>query len=312
MTNEEIKILYETGLTVREIAERLDKSYETVRKILKAAKVKWTRNYISDLTPDQVNDIINKFDNGETIKSLSKWYEISGPSLSKLLKAHNRVVISNLRKYDILRQVPLNSVQKQLIVGGMLGDGCLYKDSTKGNFKFSFGHCEAQEQYFHWKVAMLDPFINTFNKSVNKTRNSTMFQTTTICHQDLNFFGKMFYDENRVKHVPKNLDMYLTPLSLAVWIQDDGNLNAKVNMRIASMGFTESENYLLRDYLKSCFDLNSKVMIFNYKGKKYYQITLNKENTQKLSDIIRPHVIDSMKYKLMPESSTSRCQTPID
>ena len=76
-------------------------------------------------------------------------------------------------------------------------------------------------------------------------------------------------------------------------------------MRISSMNFTEQENYKLQDYLKRCFDLRSKVMGYKYKGVQYWMLTLNKENTQKLSDIIRPYVVDCMKYKLMPESSTT-------
>jgi hypothetical protein len=312
MTNEELKTLYEAGLTIREISSRSGFSYEKVRQILKSQKVKWSRNYISDLTPEQVSDIVKRFDDGESIKKISKWYELSPPAIARLLKSQNREAIPSNRKYDILRQTPINSIQKQIIVGGLLGDGCLYKDTKNSNFKYSFGHCLAQEQYFHWKVAMLDPFINTFHKSVDKRENSIMLQTATITHQGLNKFGEMFYDENRIKYVPDNLDMFLTPIALAIWIMDDGNLNMGVNMRIQSQGFTEKDNYKLRDYLYRCFGLSSKVMIYRYKDneKKYYILTLNKENTQKLSDIIRPYVVDCLKYKLMPESSTTTCRNP--
>jgi hypothetical protein len=79
-----------------------------------------------------------------------------------------------------------------------------------------------------------------------------------ISSNPFNMFADMFYDESRIKHIPDNLDIYLTPLALAVWVQDDGNLNAGVNMRIASMGFSEHEKYKLRDYLRICFNLTSK------------------------------------------------------
>lgn len=302
--------LYEAGLTIKEISERVKLSYETTRQILKSQKVKWRKNYVSDFTQDQINKIIEKFDSGETIESIAKWYEISPPAISRLLKANNRQATPIKRKYDLLRQTPINSIQKQFLVGTLLGDGCLYKDNIKANYKLSFGHCIAQEQYFHWKIAMMDPFINTFRKSEDKRGNSTMLQTTTISHKDFNKFGDMFYDESRIKHVPDNLDMYFTPLTLAVWVQDDGNLKSGINMRIASMGFTKEENEKLKDYIKRCFDLDCKVMEYKYKSKLYYQLTFNKINTQKLSDIIRPHVVECMKYKIMPESSTTTCQTP--
>lgn len=307
MEDKEICKFYESGLNIKEISEKLNKSYESIRKILKNNKIKWRRNYLSDLNEVQITDIIYRYKNNQTINEIADWYEFSSPAISRLLKSKNINVISSSRKYDILRETPINNIQRQVIVGTLLGDGCLYKDNIKSNYKLSFGHCEAQEEYFHWKIAMLDPFINTFRKSPDKRGNSIMLQTATICHQDFNAFANLFYDKNRIKHIPKNLDMYLTPLALAIWIQDDGNLNNNVNMRIATMGFTEEENYLLRDYLLRCFFLKSKVMGFKYKNKQYYQLSLNKENTQKLSNIIRPYVTDSMKYKIMPEPSTTTC-----
>ena len=307
MEEKKICSLYESGLDIRQIVKQENSSYEIIRKILKKNKVKWRKTYLSDLSENQIQDIISRYNNKETIKFIAKWYEISPPAISRLLKSRGINVVSLLRKYDILREIPLNSIHKQIIVGTVLGDGCLHRDTNKSNFKLSFSHCEAQAQYFHWKMLMMDPFINTFSKQIDKRENSVMLQTCTITHKEINQFANMFYDKNRIKHIPDNLDMYLTPLALAIWIMDDGNLNQGCNMRIASMSFTEQENYKLRDYLKRCFDLNSKVMGFKYKCKQYWQICLNKENTQKLSNIIRPHVVDCMKYKIMPEPSTTSC-----
>lgn len=306
---EEIVIAYESGLTIHEIAKNLEASYESIRKILKGAKVKWHRNYISDLAQDQVNTILKKFDDGESIKKIADWYELSPPAISRLLKANNRTTIELSRKYNILRATPLNSVQRQVLVGHLLGDGHVYSDTKKGHNKISISHCKAQEQYFHWKIAMFDPFVNCYRESVDKDGNIQL-NATSICHQDIDYFRTIFYNKERIKIVPKNLDIFMTPLTLAVWIQDDGNLNAGVNMRIATMNFTEYENYMLRDYLNQVFDLRSKVMGFRYKGKQYWQLTLNKENTQKLSDLIREHIVECMKYKIMPlESSTTTRQT---
>ena len=305
---EQVIKAYESGLTIREIANNLGISYELVRKKLKSAKVKWNRNYVSDLTSDQVENILHRFDTGESIKKIASWYELSPPAISRLLKAYNREIIPLNRKYDILRATPLNSVQRQILVGHLLGDGHVYADTFKGHNKISISHCKKQEQYFHWKIAMFDPFVNCYRENIDKNGNIQL-NATSICHQDIDYFRNIFYTKDRIKIVPKNIDMFLTPLSLAVWIQDDGNLNNGVNMRIATMNFTQHENYILQDYLKQIFDLRSKVMGFKYKGKQYWQLTMNKENTQKLSDIIREHVVESMKYKIMSKSSTTTCRT---
>lgn len=298
--------LYEAGLTIRQVADKLNVSYETARKTLKAS-VKWRKNYLSDLTKDEINNILERFDAGETVCKIAQDYDFSGPAISRLLRANNRVPDCSSKRYDIIRETPLNKQQKQFIIGHLLGDGCLYRDGKNSTFKMTVAQCKKQELYFHWKVAMMDPFINCWRESVDKRDNSIMLQTTTICHKELNRYAQMFYGEDRIKIVPKDIANHMTALSLAVWIMDDGNLNSGVNMRIATMSFTYDENVLLQGVLYSLFDIRSKVMGFKYKGKQYWQLTLNKDNTQKLSDLIRPYVIESMSYKIMPRSSTTEC-----
>lgn len=300
---------YNSGLSIREIAKNYNVSYESVRKYLKG-KVTWRKKYISDFTEEQVQKALSMFDDNKSVKEIADWFEISAPAISRLLLANNRKPDASAKRFEILRSTPINFKQKQFIVGHLLGDGCLYKDGKNSLFKLTISQKKAHEQYFHWKRAMLDPFVNAWRENVDKRGNSVMLNATTICHPELKQFAELFYTKERKKIVPKNIDMFFTPLSLAVWIMDDGNLNAGVNMRIATMGFSYEDHLVLQNLLRQCFDIRSKIMEFRYKGKKYNQLTLNKKNTQKLSDIIRPYVVDCMKYKIMPESSTTICQAP--
>lgn len=303
MKNDDFVRDYRLGLTVRNIADKYDVSYEFVRKALKG-KVQWRRKYISDLTDDQVKQALGMFDNEKTVKDIASWFEISPPAISRLLRANSRQPDCSSRKYDILRATPISFKQKQFLVGHLLGDGCLHRDGPNSMFKIGIGHRKEHSQYFHWKIAMLDPFVNAWRESPDKRGNSIMLNATTICHQEFKEFAK-FYTPDRVKIVPKDLDMFMTPLALAVWIMDYGNLNSGVNMRISTMGFNHTDHIELQSLLKRVFDLRSKIMKFRYKSKVYEQLTLNKKNTIHLSDIIRPHVVDCMKYKIMSESSTT-------
>ena len=300
---------YKSGLTIRQIAIKHNLSYETVRKSLKG-KVTWHRKYISDFSKKEQDKAVKMFDDGKSVKEIANWFEISYPAISRLLRANNRFPVCSCRKYDVLRETPITSIQKQFLVGHILGDGCVYRDGPKSMYKIEVSHKKEHAQYFHWKVSMLDPFINTWRESFDKRGNSIMLNSTTICHHGFKIFADMFYDNQRIKHVPDGLEMYLTPLALAVWIMDDGNLNNGVNLRMATHSFTESENYKLRDYLRSLYSVRSKVFKVNYKNKIYYRLSINKENTIKISNIVRPYIIDCMKYKIMSESSTTTCQTP--
>jgi phage antirepressor YoqD-like protein len=298
MINEQqiIKLYKINKLTIVEIAKQLQLKKWLVRKILIDNNVDWNRKYISDFTDDQINDIVAQHSSGIAIKNISKQYQISAPAISRILQSNNIQIINSTHKYDDLRIIAITDLQKQFIVGTILGDGCLSRDTEKSNYKLSFGHCEKHKEYFDWKMSIMIPFITHSHKSIDKRGNSIMWQAGTISHPGFNKFANDFYDNNRVKIIPTNLDQYFTPLALAVWIMDDGNLNAKVNMRIASMGFTEQDNYLLQNYLYRTFNLQVKLRI----SEGYASIWINKVNTQILSDIIRPYIVPCMSYKIMP------------
>lgn len=294
---------YNNGLNIKEIANKYNVSYEYVRKSIKD-RVGFRKKYISDLTKKEVENIINMFDNNIAINKIAKEYKISSPAISRLLVANNRQPICSMRKYDILRQVPFNQAHKDLIIGMMLGDGCVSREGKNSLYKLSFGHKEEHSEYFHYLVSMMDPFINTWRKSIDKRKNSVMLQTATICHKEFTRYADMFYDDQRIKHVPKDIVNYITPRALAIWICDDGNLNSKVNMRFCSQGFSKDENEILRNMLYIKFGIKSKVAPYKYKGKIYYHLTLKKEDTQKLSDIVRTYIPTPMLYKIMPPSTT--------
>jgi hypothetical protein len=289
---------YNAGLTIRDIAKEFKTSYESVRKILKS-KVNWKRKYVSDFTEEQIVDVVKMFDDGVSIADIAKVFRISEPVISRLLVTHDRKPICSAKKYNALREIEITPIQQQFVIGHLLGDGCIYRDRANSMYKVSISQCEKQAQYFHWKCGMMAPFVKAWRTNIDKRGNSIMLNAATICHPEFAKFAEMFYAENRIKIVPKNLDKFMTPLALAIWIMDDGGLNAGVNMRIATMQFSYDGHIELQSLLKRCFDLDSKIMDYNSKNKTYNQLVLDKENTQKLSDIIRIHVVSDMQYKIM-------------
>ena len=78
--------------------------------------------------------------------------------------------------------------------------------------------------------------------------------------------------------INEKLINHLTLLGLAVWYMDDGGLvgNNKVNCRLSTDGFSEGDNYRLRDILLSRFGLECSVLSY-YRGSFYYYLFFNKE-----------------------------------
>lgn len=192
--------------------------------------------------------------------------------------------------YNNLRSINLSQFQKDFLVGTILGDGCLYKEYKTP--KLIISHSTKQIDYFNYKINIFTPFIiNTPKIYTSKTRNSTTIQASTVTHPDFLYYYNLFYNDK--KYISSNLIDHITPLSLAIWIQDDGSLNS-VNLRMATQSFTYNDHLLLQNILKIKFNLETKI-----KFCKYYYLTFDKENTIKISKLCKPFIINSMKYKFL-------------
>lgn len=72
-------------------------------------------------------------------------------------------------------------------------------------------------------------------------------------------------------------------------------VKVKTHLLFIQNGFSFEENTILKNILKDKFNIETKIS----KTKSYFYLLLNKENTIKLNNIIKDHVIKCMKYKLI-------------
>jgi len=74
----------------------------------------------------------------------------------------------------------------------------------------------------------------------------------------------------------------------------DGSLDGNTII-IHSQGFTQEENLMLSSELNQKFELHSEVI--SHKGK-YWVIRFPHTDASQLRNIISPHIIDCMSYKV--------------
>lgn len=91
-------------------------------------------------------------------------------------------------------------------------------------------------------------------------------------------------------------------LALATWFMDDGSYyynstNRGSRMKIATCSFTDDEQNLMINYFQNKWELNPKINYDN-KNYKYPVLYFNADDARRMVEIIRPHVIPSMEYKL--------------
>lgn len=244
-----------------------------------------------------------------TTYEIAELFQVNRVTVCKWLKKYEIEVNPKQRKYELIKKIPLTQLQKEMIVGTVLGDGCIAPHGRKNkSYRLIVGHCEIQKDFLMWKKSILGNFVNVINRREDKRKNSIMYNFTTVVHNEFKFFYHLFYENNK-KIIRTEIINYITPLSVAVWFSDDGSINKNVNMRISTDGFTKKENEVLQEMFKTKFDIKCKICTYTRNGKDYHFLSFNKANSELLTKLIKPYVIDCMKYKIMNRSSTTECQT---
>lgn len=302
-----ISLEYKNGKSVSKISEIFNITENEVRSYLKT-QMDWYCKSVSDLTLSEQNDILEKYLSKEfSVLDLSDTYQLPAPSVIKLLTGLGvKRVYHKGRRYEILKQTPFNKKQQEFIVGTTLGDGCIRLSGKLP--RLCLVHSEKFAQYFHWKLAQLDRYFNLWRRKIDKRKNTVSLYSETLQHPGLVKFYKDFYPSGK-RIVPRGLDIYMTPYSLAVWFLDNGTLNCGTNHRIYTNSFCYDDQIELKNLLKRCFDLNCKILT-RRDGQHY--LSFKRKDTVKLSQIIEPYVIPKMRYKLrlsLDRSSTTTRQT---
>lgn len=180
----------------------------------------------------------------------------------------------------------LSKIQKQLILGCVLGDGYMRK---KTNAHLQITHSIKQKKYVDWKYQILKNLVISQPKAYKGNAGRVGYRFFTRNLSQITRFYQMFY-RNGTKIVPRVIN--LSPLSLAVWYMDDGSKCRKACYFNCQKLGPESQGNLM----KSLKLLNLKTSL--NKDKSYYRIYVSSYSTPTLVQIIESYVLPCMRYKL--------------
>lgn len=214
--------------------------------------------------------------------------------------------------YKEIRSTEFSDIQKDLIVGSVLGDGCLRVPKRGKNAYFCERHCENQSMYLQWKNDLLLPFTkSSLQREEGGTHNisgvdcvtQSSYKCSTVSHPFLTRMWKLFYDGNGKKLIPDIFGDIINLFIFAVWICDDGSLvwnNIRRTYRID----LHTESFVYEDVVKlvrcvhKLFDGNVIIIPRNYaNGTKYYISLRGKKELHHLCMLMKDLVPDCMKYK---------------
>lgn len=130
--------------------------------------------------------------------------------------------------------VNLSDTQKSLIVGTVLGDGCLLRNNrpsmgirpTRGrNARLRLYHGIHQSDYLRWKVSQLQPLftapIHTFIREAFGKQHQAISAESRV-HPFFTWLREEMYQPDSRKAITLNIAQFITIDALAVWFADDG------------------------------------------------------------------------------------------
>lgn len=202
-------------------------------------------------------------------------------------------------------KLKLTDEQKEILIGLMLGDGCLETQNKGRTFRLKIEQSLNHQAYVRHLYDLFEEWVLTppqVKEKVSKGSQSQNLAFQTVGHEAFRFFAHQFYKDGK-KTVPKLIHRWLTPKAVAYWFMDDGSIKSKESKAVIfnTHCFGSSEIELLIKVLHETYHLQAKLR----KQKDGSQIYVSGTSYETFAELISPYLIEEMKYKLpSPRTNT--------
>lgn len=192
---------------------------------------------------------------------------------------------------------------KSVMAGMLLGDANLHVNRKGINAYLQLHHSENQLEYMNWKTSLFEG-ITSFHTGRNENIKSVWAHSK--CVPFLTEMHEIAYPRGH-KEVTERLLSYITPVGLAIWFMDDGSIREKMDdngavrgrdIRIYTCSFGDAEHDMLIAYFKEKWGIVWHKRPIRNKQGSYLYLGCGAKEAIKLFEIIAPHVVPSMRYKI--------------
>lgn len=191
----------------------------------------------------------------------------------------------------------------EILNGLMLGDGCLEKHKNGTNASLRITRASKDKEYliFHKNKLINLPYCKirdreNLDKRTNKIYYSSILSTRVSAELTL-LYNKWYI--GGVKIIPKDLE--LTPIVLATWFADDGNIivnKGRYRIKLSTHGFTYDEVIFLQLLILKTFKINMSIYKDNSGKKQHWFLQINsKKEVKNFTEIIDSYLPDEMSRK---------------
>lgn len=196
--------------------------------------------------------------------------------------------------------IPITKRQKNIIIGSVLGDGCLEFNGYRGT-RLQIKQAKKNKEYVFWLYCELKNLC----RSAPKQRKDTMqWYFSTRALDCLTNMQKIFY-QNGMKVVPDKIGSLLSSsLSLAIWYMDDGSLDYRkkdhYSFSLSVDAFKKNDVIRLKNILKNNFDLTVSIQKPRSRQKRYFKLYIGASDRDNFLYLVQPYLLKCFFYKKPP------------
>lgn len=202
---------------------------------------------------------------------------------------------------EVRTRLVLSDRQQAVLVGTLLGDGCLAKHGYY--HRLHIKHKAAHRSLVEFKYEVFREFvsmpIHRFDQQL-LGQGFPCMQFATRTSPVFSDWAALFYEKRR-KSVPQDVACWLSPLAVAIWFMDDGAADHS-GITFQTHSFNERDIQLLIGALRENFGIVSNSR--QNRGKEIIYVA--SANLERLRSIVEPELLPEFAYKLVPR----RLRTP--
>lgn len=312
-SKEELEKLYAEYGSIKDIAKFLKVKYNTLHYHFKEYKI---GNYTNRGPAMSKEELVKLHEERGSITKVAAFLSKSYSTIRAWYSYYDIVVNkSNMTIFHEVRNTPMTTVQKSVVIGSLLGDGHLRLAPHSKNALLEITHCEKQRDYLKWVHDLLRPFsrpiklkaeAHTHYIGDTKINSTTSYRFWTIAHPDITNIFKKYYRDG-IKGVEESIIDKVDLLAMAIWMCDDGTIRRRKGQpdscSIATHSFTYKEHLVLVKVVRKFFNGTIKIYKIDkvYKGetRSYYTLyMLGKKHVNDFLDMIKLVLPECIHYKL--------------
>jgi hypothetical protein len=191
--------------------------------------------------------------------------------------------------------------QAEILVGSLLGDGCIAQLPKRALLRFSHG--TDQLDYLEFKKSLFSGFNWTGQKLYTGRWDNSFVGVNSRASLGLVDWHTRWYPEGKKQVNREDVEKYFSPKMLAVWYMDDGTRAHSLTTagNVCEHGCLSTESFSLVDVAWLANFLSDRGFYCTidplYDGK-YYRLRFSAEGFRNLSQYIGKYVVPSLRYKL--------------